>query len=456
MSFAYIYSPQYESVAKILILPRTTEGSYISTGDEENRVFEVSQQIINTEIELINSNEVIEDTILSFTDKNEKLTFRKEENGFLDLILNNIKKLFNKILILSKIKEEVSPLEAQISILKNSLYVEPVAQSNIIIVTLRTENKKTSQKILNRLIDTYIEHHNEVNVSDAGVQFYRDQAEKFRNKLEIAENRLNDFRKESNIIDLHMQNNSNIGQIELANQSIRDLDFSIVEKQEKLSLLRKGLNTKLILSNEIKNIPTIVEIEKALVPLYIERSNVLKNYTTSSREYLNVNNQINVLKNEIRNEVKKAISAEEIELDVLKEKRNDQNIKLSNMINYANILNSKEKRLNELKREVELSKNNYILYTSKMEDAIILTDQKIRNLANVSIADRAQIPNKIAFPNRLIFLIVSFIIGTFAAIATPFILEYLDERIKSQVDIEEILSIPVIAIIPYEKPEVKI
>ena len=201
----------------------------------------------------------------------------------------------------------------------------------------------------------------------------------------------------------------------------------------------------------MKTIPAVVELEKALVPLYIERSEILKSYTKSSREYINIDTQINMLRAEIRNEIKKAIATEQVERSSLQTQQESLSRKMVELQRSAIEFNQKEKKLNELNRQVALLHKHYMLYASKKEDAIIFSDRKKRNLANVSIADRAEIPSKPFYPKRVILLILSIFIGSFAALGTPFILEFIDHRIKFPHDIEEMLSLPVICSLPAEK-----
>ena len=66
MLFSYIYTPYYEATAKIVLLPKTSVGEIISAGAEDDRVFPVSIEDINTEIELLTSDDVLRDTVKSF------------------------------------------------------------------------------------------------------------------------------------------------------------------------------------------------------------------------------------------------------------------------------------------------------------------------------------------------------------------------------------------------------
>lgn len=451
MGFAYLATPLYETHAKILILPQTGAGVVISSGAEETQIIKVSQQDVNTEIELLTSEDVIRKTISSFLKEGKGLGLRVKKTKWHDRAIEMIKYAINETLIFLKLKDRVSNFEAKVALLTDSLEVEPVALSNVILITLEAENRRVAAVVLNRLLDVYIKHHNEVYTKDEGAGFYSDQAQKFRQKLESAETQLKDYQKKWHIVDLEGQNKANIAQYAELKRNLQLIEVSISEIESKIKALKAGLQNGVVVTRELKKIPAIVEIEKELVPLYLERSEVLKTFTKSSREYININRQVEILQRENRNEVKKAIATEELELDSLKVKKASLSQKMDEIQGAADEISYKEKKLKEFQREVALLQKNYMLYSSKKEDALIISDRKRRNLANVSVAERAEIPVKPSFPKRVLFLIISFILGLFAAIGTPFILEFIDHRIKFSLDVEELLSLQVISSIPIEK-----
>jgi len=451
MGFAYIVTPLYEATAKVLILPRTGEGVVISSGAEETRITQVTQQEINTEIELIISDDVIRDTISSFLAQGKGLGLRVQKNKWYEIIIGHVKNAINQVFIFLKLKDKMSDFEAKVALLTHSIEIESVALSNIILITLEAESPKAAAVVLNRLLEIYVKHHNQVYTKDEGADFYSDQAQKYKAKLESAEQQLKEYQTQWYIIDLKAQNRVNIQQLAELDGSLQFIEVSIDETVRKIAMLKAGLKNGVVITREMKKIPAIVELEKALIPLYIERSETLKSYTKSSREYRNINDQIEMLQKEIKNEVQRAIATEELELASIRAKKESLNQKIIGVQRAAIEISRKEKRLKELQREVSLLHKNYMLYASKKEDALIVSDRTKRNLANVSIADTAEIPPKPSFPKRVLFLIISVIIGIFAAIGTPFILEFIDHRIKFSHDVEELLSLPVISSIPAEQ-----
>ncbi len=140
-----------------------------------------------------------------------------------------------------------------------------------------------------------------------------------------------------------------------------------------------------------------------------------------------------------------------MEFEALKNKAKFLGQQIEKLQTKVNLLNQQEKTIDELTREVRLLRNNYMLYAAKTENAKIHRASLKQDLANVSIADKANIPLEPDFPNRLLMLIISIFVGIFAAIGTPFLLEFLDHSLKLPEDVKDYLALPVLCTFPLIK-----
>ena len=449
--FVFMATPMYESRAKALILPRTTEGVIITADAKLDQIEVITAQDINTEIELITSENVARDTVKSMMEQGKGSVLNpQKESGSIN-IPGYLKKTFNNILVSAGIREPLSEFEANVKNLQSALRVEPVAMSDIIIVKLRSKNPQAAATMLGQLLTTYIRHHNQVFSKDEGIKFYSDQATEYQNKLAQAEKKLKEFQSRWHIFDMQAQNVTSIDQLSDLGNELQHIEILIDETETKIAMLKRGLKNQIEITKEMRSIPSIVELEKALVPLYIERSSVMRKFTTSSREYQDVDAQINLILAQIRKEIEKAVRTEELELNVLKTKQKSLSHKIDVTREEAANLVEKERFLNDLQRQVELLQENYMLYASKTEDARIYSERNKRNLASVSIAENASIPTKPSSPQTGLMLMVAIFTGIFGAIGIPFILEFLDHRIKTSDEVQTFLSLPVICTLPEVK-----
>jgi len=452
MLFAYGYTPDFESTAKILLLPRTSEGAIVSAGRDETRVTSVSIEDINTGIELLTSGEVIKDTVRSFMKEGSGgVPLKVPSTTWSDHVADFIKKAINEILIFVRLKERLSPFDANVKLLSSSIEVEPVAMSNIILVTLTAERPKAVAVVLNRLLDIYVKHHNYAFTKKERTRFFEEQTSGYRAKLEAAEKKLKEFQAKSNIVDLAKQNEANIELLSDLRRELKEAELLYDEIRGRIQILRKSLaenEDDIVITEAMRTFPSIVEMEKSITSLLVKRSEIGMNFTPSSRVYKEVESQIEALRGEIINEIIKSTKTDELELKILLTKQKSLKNKIDGLQKEADSLNQKERILKELEREVELFRNNYILYASKTEEARIYGEREKLDLANVSIADKADVPVKPAFPNRILMLVISVIVGFFAAIGIPFLLEFLDHRLKSSEEVEDLLSLPVVCAFP--------
>jgi capsular polysaccharide biosynthesis protein len=73
---------------------------------------------------------------------------------------------------------------------------------------------------------------------------------------------------------------------------------------------------------------------------------------------------------------------------------------------------------------------------------------EIKKVDSVSIVDKAVTPAIPVKPNKLLNILIALLVGLMAAIGLAFLLEYLDNTIKTSEEVEKILGIPVLGLIP--------
>lgn len=85
----------------------------------------------------------------------------------------------------------------------------------------------------------------------------------------------------------------------------------------------------------------------------------------------------------------------------------------------------------------------------KFSDAVI----KIKKVDSVSIIDQAVAPTKPVKPNKARNVLIAFAAGLIASIGLALFLEFLDNTVKTSKDVEDILGIPVLGVIPLYKTD---
>ena len=113
----------------------------------------------------------------------------------------------------------------------------------------------------------------------------------------------------------------------------------------------------------------------------------------------------------------------------------------------ANVQGQAETRLTTLKREIETNRgllDTYIQRQKEMELAIASSQPD-----NLKISSRALMPITPVSPNRTRNIFIAFLLSLAAGIGLAFLLDYLDDSIKSSDDIGRHLGLPTLALIPF-------
>ncbi|MDY7224142.1 YveK family protein [Halalkalibacterium halodurans] len=83
---------------------------------------------------------------------------------------------------------------------------------------------------------------------------------------------------------------------------------------------------------------------------------------------------------------------------------------------------------------------------------------EIMNVDNVSILSTAELgdsPSPVS-PNPMLNMAIAFVVGLMGAVGIAFLLDYLDTTIKDEKEVEDVLELPVLGVIPnFEKSEEK-
>lgn len=449
MAYAYSATPKYESTAEVLVLPKTHEGEVISSGLDEKRISPVTIQDIYTELEILGSKAVMLDTVKSFGASG--IPAESRHRSLLGSIAYPVTLIGRGTLTLLRLTEPpASAQTAQALFLRQSTRIEPVVESSVISIALKSEDPALAQKLLTKILEMYMQHRGTVFTKKDGVDFYFEQAKDYKAKLDGAEKALNEFQRQEDIVNLQVQNKSNIDLLTKFKNDLKLYELSYDEAASRGAMLKQRIldDTNDIdgnLTKEMREIPAVVELNKGIVPLLIKRSEISQAFTEESRDYKDVNNQIVMLRGAIRDEIEKAIKTDELELESLRIKIDSLRQQIEIFRAESSELNQQEKRLNELQRQVQLYQDSYLLYSKKAEDSKIMNQKTSRDLSNVSISSQPTLPEQPVSPKRLLLLVSSILAGLVAALCLPFILESIDSKLKTADDIEKILDLPVVS-----------
>lgn len=459
-----LMKPTYQANAKVLVkLGR--EDIYTPTvlaKEQALPIFDQNrEQRISSEIEILNSNLLAEQVIKSLGESRIYPELANTKTGFASLFFP-----FRETATATKNNALLK--------FKKDMWVERVVKSDVISINFRHRNSEMAAKVLNTLVNLYLDQHLQVHQNLQSSNFFMEQAQTLEKKLQEAGERLQAFKRQHSVLSPEEERKLLLRQEAALRTELNQTLSLETEATNRINELRKQLSStpKTIPIEEGANhIPEVISpLQSRLVELEVREHEILRKYNEGNplvqnmlkdvREETKIarqrlSEQENKLYGSKRSglnttyqRVQEGLLQNEAELEALKAKKEAQGNQLAEYHRKLQKLDQAELEFARLQGEVDVSRQNHKLYLTKLEESRVSNAMDLKKIANVSVVDPASPPIKPVSPKVLLNIALSIVLGALGGLGLAFLLEFLDDTLQSDKDIEHALGLPLLASIP--------
>lgn len=367
--------------------------------------------------------------------------------------------------------EEGEPLKPKA--LKDKLDVEIVGGTDVISVSYKDPDPYTASKVVNTLMDIYIQYQIRSNQSETASadSFIDNQIPIVETRLKTMEEKLQGFYEKNQVIDLAEEKRTLVNELGTLNRQIAATGAELQGKQAQTASLQKqlGLNLKqAIAANQLGSTPTVQSILGQLgtteTQLAQERQRFKDNHPTIE----SLNEKKNYLQQQLERLVRQYVGAEVsqglLQSGDLKDNQLEKfiNLKieelslqtqLSSYYNYqqayldrAKQLPSLEKQEQELLREVESARKTYQTLLTNQQELELLVNQQT---GNAEVIELARVPEK-GSTGKVALMTMGVLMGLLLSNLTAILLEIQDRSLKTVPEIKQKFAYNVLGIIPLD------
>ena len=437
--------PIFQSQATLVIEESTKnivniEEVYGSQGSQGGFM---NNNYINNQIQIIESDEVLGNILLD-----------KKIKAKAELLHSKIQKNFlSKSKILSFFKKDNKEKE-KIDIkkyIKKHLSVIQVRNSDVVNILITSGNPELAKFLLEQVIDSYLKYDvdTKVRVTNYANAQINVRLSKLLEQMEIAEQKLLDYKKENNLIDIGDIKELKIDQIKSVSKRIIDTNRELQKKQNDLTAIKlaDGDVDELLAIADLRNKK---EVDAIRTNINATNDNIEALQIIYKDEHPKVKKVLKTKKN-LDNRLKEIldenIAAAAYELANLKgfitiseEELNKAKIELQD-------LEEKDVELKQYVREVETNNSIYDTFLQRMKET---NEVKELQSSNVRIIQTALLPLMPISPNipSIVFLFYFFSFTTIFGFLVYF--EFNTNAVIEPSNLDE-LNIPVLATLPAVK-----
>ena len=338
-------------------------------------------------------------------------------------------------------------LETRAKLMKafhKSLNVQLIPKTQIVEVHFRCKDPQLASEIANAVASTYIEHNFQTKYK-ATLQtsdWLTKQLDDLKKHAEESQQKLTDYQKKTGILGTDETHNIILDKLEDLNKGLSAAEGDRIVKEAKYRIAMTE-NPELIAN---------IAPESVLGALYKERAEVRAEYAQLAAKYgasyprvLQLQSQLTELDGAIQQEIKKV--GEAVRADYQASLKAEQMLQASfdKQKGEAYKLNEDAIQYAILRRDVESSRDLYDGLLKKLKEAGIMAGLKS---SNINIIDQASQPIEPVEPNIPLNIALGLMGGLLGGVALAFIVENIDNSIRTPQDIETYCQLPSLGVIP--------
>jgi len=359
---------------------------------------------------------------------------------------------------------------AAVQSLMSSLRIELLGRSNIIVVAYKSGDPEQAVRVLNTLIQLYLEKHSAVRHPTGTLNFFQQQTELFRNALANAETKLTDLGRADGVVSPAVEKASTLQRLDEAEARLKESNVAIAEKEQLIRSFESQLAQtpdRIVTVVRTSDNHSVVDGLKAnLSALEVKRIELLTKYEPTYRSVQEIDQQIAHLRAKIAEEEKIVLREESSDLDPKHQALKGDFLKAqselaalraraektaSDVRSYRNrvqYLYQKELSSEELLRARKMAEDNYQLYLRKQEEARISNALDKEQILNVTLVEKTPSPPQPAGPSRSLLAILALFFAGVVSSGLAFASDVMKPSFHTPGQVENYLDLPVIAALP--------
>ncbi|OGA47298.1 MAG: chain length determinant protein EpsF [Betaproteobacteria bacterium RIFCSPLOWO2_12_FULL_62_13] len=327
------------------------------------------------------------------------------------------------------------------AVLQKKLDVKPSRESNVISINYKAVEPAFAAAVANAFAKAYLDTNIELKVEPARqyAEWFGAQGASLRDNLEKAQRSLSDYQQQHGIV-------ANDERLDSETYKLNELStqLTIVQGQtnDVRSKQRSGGASDTL--PEVVQNALIMDLKSRIAALEGKLQDLAGNVGRNHPQYQRQEAEIASLKQKLEVETRQIISGFSTSSAVGKDKESELRSAIDAQKHKLLQLKRERDELAVLMRDVDAAQKAYELVTQRFNQTSLESQS---TQTNVSVLTPATEPIEPSFPKLLLNIAISIFLGTLLGVGAAFILEMLDQRVRSADDLSAMLGLSVLGVI---------
>jgi polysaccharide biosynthesis transport protein len=342
---------------------------------------------------------------------------------------------------------EITPTERRemIDIVRGGLSVTQVPNTEIVEIRYRGPDPKLATDIVNQLAETYADedlrtkYERTLHVSG----WLQQRLEDLKREASDTQQQLADYQRAHNIVGTDEDSNLTIQTLEHLSGSLDDTEADRIMKEARMREFDSLSPDEVALMGDN---PALQALHTQLSDLQLQRTELSTKFGAMHPQIQQLDVQINKVEAQINNEVTIARRQVHDEYEGSLALEDAMRKRLAAQEDAAYRLNEDVAQYAILRHQAELTRNLYDTLELRLKEASISAGL---SAANITVLDRAEVPFDPVAPNKRGSLTMGLFGGLVLGCVMAFLIESIDDRLRTSEEVENACMLPCLAAIPH-------
>lgn len=353
---------------------------------------------------------------------------------------------------------------------ERGLTAEAVKSSNVIEVSMRNKSPQAAALGVNTLLKHYLNERARIYQREQ-TGFFAQQLDQINDQLRETEARLKAFRSQGQVLDLDRQRASQVDSLNDVRRRLDETGVALGQTERRMEVLRRQLNrvparTQLA-GGQASNGLTASEMSKQLAEVQRRELEITQHYKGDDPRLASLKEERNLLERLLAEQRQtRDVSSQQginplharILDDLMQTEATNAGLRQASgnlaaleheITGRLNKFNSQDAGYQQLMQQVKVLRETRQLYIEKTEESRLAAQQATARIGNVAIVSLASAPTKPVSPKLWLVLVSVLIGGLVGGIGLAFLLEFLDDSLRSDADVRRYLQLPLLAKVPH-------
>jgi succinoglycan biosynthesis transport protein ExoP len=350
-----------------------------------------------------------------------------------------------------KVKEEFHATSRDKNIVIQGPFVEPVEATHLVEISYRSTHPEAAAELVNLLFVKFIEFKLDLKSqsSKLAAEYINRQIKRLQERLARKEKEMHEYSNRKELFYVSKEDSTVVKKFSDLNQAYTEAQIERINKEALYQEL-KGMSiesfpqvNKSQLLDNLKNTYSGLETE------YKRKSQIFK---PSYPEMMRLKSQMETLQEQIQTETReiarKALQKAKSEYQSAQKKEDSLRGLLGNQKEVLLSTNADAIYYRSLSIEVENMRSLLNYLVRKQKESVVSSRLEGIQTSNIKIVDEAEVPKTPVNTGKQKTLILAALLGLALGFGVIFLLDYLDQTIKTPEEVQMLLGSPALGIIP--------